>query len=98
MSLFWDLFGVLGLVVLLIGFVITTHRQTKMGKLTYDALNFVGAIILCIYAIVSGATIFIALEAIWAIIAIYFVYKLLSENSNSKINLTKKKSPKKKKK
>jgi len=81
-----ELMGIAGLIVLLIGFVLNIQKQTKKRKIIYNALNFIGATLLCIYAYINSITIFIALEAIWAIIALYFVYSLVRDEPKKKLN------------
>lgn len=63
--------GICGLTLLLIAFGLGNLRQYNQDLLLlYNPLNFVGALLLAIYAFSSMNWIFIILEGIWAIYAL----------------------------
>ncbi|MFA5930993.1 MAG: hypothetical protein WC821_01640 [archaeon] len=72
-------FGVLGLVILLIAFVLNAKKHTKRRTILFNGLNFIGSVIMGLYAVAKDSTAFIFLEFIWAIIALYFLFSILSE-------------------
>ncbi len=72
-------FGVLGLLLLLAAFVLNARKHTKRRTILFNGLNFLGSMIMGIYAIQKDSTAFILLEFIWAIIALYFLVSILHE-------------------
>ena len=72
-------FGVFGLLLLLAAFVLNAKKHTKRRSLMYNGLNFLGSMIMGVYAIAKDSTAFILLEFIWAIIALYFLFSILHE-------------------
>jgi len=80
MEIMFEAFGVLGIICLLGAFYIN-NKKRKIARRTkvYNGLNFVGAIILGIYAYLTGAWIFALLNLIWALIALRFLLILASE-------------------
>jgi len=80
MDLFFEIVGVLGLVILLSAFIINTWKHTRKKVLLYNSMQFVGAGLLCIYAYVNSIWLFVALQAIWAVIALFFIYENVKEN------------------
>lgn len=65
-----DLFGIVGLVTLLAGFLGNlAGRIPAQGRL-YPALNFAGSGILAVYSVLIQAWVFFPLEVIWALAAL----------------------------
>jgi O-antigen ligase len=89
-------FGVLGLLLLLAAFILNAKKHTKRRTLMYNGLNFLGSMVMGIYAIAKDSTAFILLEFIWAIIALYFLFSILHER-HIKPRIGKKDSKKNKK-
>jgi hypothetical protein len=73
MEIMLEIFGAIGLGALLVGFFIN-QRCTPRAKILYNLLNLVGALILTIYAIENHSMLFIALEGVWAMLSIVFIY------------------------
>jgi len=89
MDLFFEIMGVIGLVILLSAFIINTWKHTRKRVLLYNSMQFVGAALLCIYAYVNSIWLFVALQAIWAVIALFFIYENVRENKKQKSKLRK---------
>ena len=79
MDLFIEGFGVLGLVILLLAFVLNAKKHTKRRTILFNGLNFIGSMIMGFYAVMKDSTAFILLEFIWAIIALYFLFSITHE-------------------
>jgi len=68
-------FGAVGMLLLLSAFaLISTKRLTPSG-IAYQGMNFTGAIILVIYSIVLMAWVSVALNGVWAIIALVTIIR-----------------------
>ncbi|MCF7824629.1 MAG: hypothetical protein K9N35_10715 [Candidatus Marinimicrobia bacterium] len=70
MSVF-DLFGFLGMVLLLSAFLLNQLKYMSTDTSIYQVLNLVGAYILTYYAFVGGNIPFIILEFVWGSFALY---------------------------
>lgn len=66
---YYDLIGISGASIILIAFVMNQTKKWRDDFLVYDAFNFVGSILLIIYAIVLRSYPFIVLNSVWAIIS-----------------------------
>jgi len=98
MVLIIDLFGIFGMVLLLAAFITNIKKHTKQRAILYNGLNFIGALILCLYAYLINSLVFVGLQLIWAIIALYFLYCILYEKQiDSKLEKKISKIKKKKK-
>lgn len=76
MSLLFDVFGSIGLLLLLAAFYLNVTKKVVRNTFTYNGLNLAGALILVYYAFVLDSKIFIVLESIWALISLYFLIRL----------------------
>lgn len=76
MSLALDFFGAIGLALLLIAFYLNASKKIKRATLTYNSMNFFGALILTVYAYLINAFVFLALNAFWTLTALYFMTTL----------------------
>ena len=65
------LFGSIGLILILLGYYLEHFKETKM--VVYDFLNFLGALILTVYAWLLSNMIFVFLESIWTLVAGYYL-------------------------
>lgn len=96
MNLLFEAIGVLGLVILLTAFLINVKKRTRHRIMLYNTMQFFGAALLCIYAYINGITLFVLLQAIWAVVALFFIYEQIQETkkaitkNKSKIKLIKK--------
>lgn len=69
MALFHDLFGIVGLVLLLAAFVANSTGRIAATTRLYQALNAVGSGILAVYSVLIRAWVFFPLEVVWALVA-----------------------------
>ncbi len=76
-----DVIGIVGLLLLLLGFYLNNFKKKKIVRRTkiYNGLNFIGSLMMAYYAFMVGATVFVVLEVIWALLALYFLYQISQE-------------------
>lgn len=58
--------GVCGTLLILVAFIANETHRWKDTDFTYDAVNFIGSVLLAIYAGLLGSYPFIILNIIWA--------------------------------
>ena len=68
--------GALGAGMLLIAFVMLEFKKLSREKATFHLLNFVGSVLLFGYAYAIKNYVFIALNLVWAFVAIYEIQKI----------------------
>lgn len=64
-----DLFGIVGLVTLLAGFLGNLVGRIPSQSAAYSVLNAVGSGILAVYAYLQKSWVFLPLEIVWAVAA-----------------------------
>ncbi len=62
--------GVIGATIILLLFVLNELGRIKNTNFWYDLGNFVGAVLLLVYAWSLGSTPFMILNAVWAFVAL----------------------------
>ncbi|MFH1256886.1 MAG: hypothetical protein V1494_06380 [Candidatus Diapherotrites archaeon] len=67
--------GALGMFFILLAFYINHLKKFKRFTYTYNGIAFLGAALLSFYAFLKSDAIFLALNAIFAFIALYFIAK-----------------------
>jgi len=67
--------GVLGLLILLAGFFIEHMGNVRRKGVYFNGANVIGSILLGIYAYNIGSMLFVVLQGIWALFALYFLMK-----------------------
>ena len=70
-----EIFGMLGLGILLLAFILNHGKHKKRFTFTYNSLNFIGSLMLVYYAYTINSIVFIILNITWAVIALYFIAK-----------------------
>lgn len=70
-----ELIGAPGLILLILAFYLNVSKKIKRFSLEYNGLNLAGAAILTYYAYLIDAPVFIGLEFIWFLVALYFLGK-----------------------
>ena len=84
MDLILEIIGVTGLVILLCAFILNTWRHTRSRVILYNSMQYLGALLLCIYAAQNKIALFVFLQAVWAIVALFFIYENLRERDAQK--------------
>jgi arginine exporter protein ArgO len=59
--------GIVGMLLVLIGFFGVQSHRMHQDNLSYDILNLVGSILLVIYGIAGAAWPFVVLNGVWAL-------------------------------
>jgi len=75
MSLFLDLLGTFGFILLLTAFFLNLSKKIVRNTFVYNGLNFVGSLILMYYAYANNIMFFVILEAVWALISLAFLFR-----------------------
>lgn len=79
-------FGIVGAAIILILFILNQSNKLKNDNIYYDTFNFVGSVMLMIFAIMTNSLPFIILNFVWALFSAKdIVAKFLK---NKKIKLT----------
>ena len=68
--------GILGAILLLLAFIMLELKILAREKYHFHILNLAGSLLLGFYAYGIGSIIFIALNIIWAGVAVYEIIKL----------------------
>ena len=66
--------GVSGAALILIAFIMEQTHRWKDTDLIYDAVNFIGAVLLIIYAMMLASYPFIILNAVWAAVSLRDIF------------------------
>ncbi len=74
---FTDLVGVTGVSILLIAFLLNLFNKLTSNGLTYIIMNCIGAAIACYASILLKYYPFIVLEAVWTLVSLFSLIKLL---------------------
>jgi uncharacterized membrane protein YdcZ (DUF606 family) len=62
--------GIAGMLLILFAFIMNQLRKWNSDTFYFDLLNFVGASLLGIYALLIGSWPFLVLQLVWAIISL----------------------------
>ena len=68
--MFFNLLGWVGMVLVLFAYYLVSSKRTVSRSTLYQTLNLIGALSLGVYAFVLHAWVYLALNVIWALIAI----------------------------
>lgn len=81
MNLIIEIIGLVGLVLMVSAFYLNNFRKKKIRRKTktYNAMNFLGAILLTIYSFLNGLHLFTILNLIWAIFALWFLLTIITQ-------------------
>lgn len=69
--------GVIGMFLLLISFLLNLFKNFSPNSKIYLLLNILGAGSLSYYAYISNAFIFLVLNALWTLVSIYRLIKVI---------------------
>ena len=70
-----ELFGSIGVALLLIAFFMNLFRLTSADSRGYQAINAIGAGISCYASYLIGFAPFVVLEATWCVVAIVAMFR-----------------------
>ena len=70
-----ELLGVLGMLLLLTGFVLNLLSKLEHDSALYIWLNILGGFILAVYALLINSLPFLILELIWSLFALSKIFK-----------------------
>ena len=76
--------GIIGAMLILVGFVLNELHKLDQDSLAYDLINLVGSCLLTIYAWLLGSIPFFVLNMIWALLSLRDVYLDLKINKHNK--------------
>lgn len=66
--------GAIGAALILLAFLANLTGQLSRSAIRYQATNALGAGILVWYGLATGGYVFVALEGIWALAAVFAIY------------------------
>ena len=81
---YFEIIGIIGLVVVLISFALNHWKLITTNGFRYNAGNFIGGVMLGVYANKIGSIPFLIMEFAWAAIALYFLIKRVNELKGKK--------------
>ena len=67
MSIFYLVLGIVGMLLILVGFIQEQRGKLKRTNTAYDAINFIGGLLLVIYAVSGRAWPFVILNGVWTL-------------------------------
>lgn len=79
----FDIFGWIGMILVLIAYALLSTNKIKQGKL-YQVLNFLAAIFMAIGLLPKNAWFSFTLQVVWGLIAIIAIIKIVKEEKNDK--------------
>ncbi len=81
--LFFDIIGWAGSIMVVLAYFLMSTKKIKPG-LTYQIMNMIAAIMIAIGLFPRDAWFSFALQIVWALIAIFAIYKLIRNNRGGK--------------
>ena len=72
---FIDWIGFLGVFQILLAYILNVSGRTSNKSLIFIMLNFTGASMACLASILLNYWPFIILEAVWALVSLYSLYR-----------------------
>lgn len=75
MDIIFDIFGWIGMVLVLLAYLLLSSKKIKAGK-TYQILNLLAAFFMAVGVFPKNAWFSFALQVIWGVIAIVALIKL----------------------
>ncbi len=74
------LIGILGAGLILIAFVLEQSHRWRDDELRYDVVNFIGGVLLVLYALLVSAYPFAVLNGVWAFVSLRDTVRDLRKN------------------
>jgi hypothetical protein len=72
--------GIIGALLILVGFLANLFGHMSRTSTVYQVVNVLGASILVWFGVATGAFIFVGLEVVWALAAIYGIFGRLGRS------------------
>lgn len=69
--------GFAGTIMVLLAYLLLSVKKISAESLGYQGLNFVGAVLLIIYAVILSAWASLLLNGVWALIALFALVKVV---------------------
>jgi hypothetical protein len=79
LDVFIQILSLIGSLMILTAFGATQFNRMTSSSMPYLLLNFVGSLILTIVAVVEQQWGFLLLEAVWALVSLWSILRLLRE-------------------
>ena len=79
--------GSLGAFIVLVPFILGQIHKWKDTYFIYDFMNFLGSLMLMIYALVGASWPFVILNGIWSLVSLKDSFTGLARNARKKDNL-----------
>lgn len=76
--------GVIGALLILIGFIANEFGKLTVASFWYDLLNLIGSLCLLYYGIQLSAWPFVVLNSIWALVSFRDVYIRLAQGGKTR--------------
>ncbi len=67
--------GVIGALLILLAFLSNLAGYLSRANILYQAANALGAAVLAWYGVATGGFVFVGLEIVWGLAAIYAIYR-----------------------
>jgi|LakMenEpi03Aug12_release.lakeMendotaPanAssembly.Ray.scaffolds.fasta_scaffold1157745_2 hypothetical protein len=77
--------GGIGTVLVLVAYFLVSNGRLKSASLGFQGMNFVGAALLTVYAVLLFAWASVALNAIWGLIAVVALVRVLRGRSRADV-------------
>ena len=68
--MFYELIGIIGMLLILIAYALNQMHKWNQADLKYDFTNFLGGIMLFVYAFSIQSIPFLVLQAVWALVSL----------------------------
>jgi hypothetical protein len=69
--------GIIGGTIVLIAFLLNNSKRLSNDSVIYDALNFVGCVLLMWYALLLNSIPFAILNTVWGVVSLWDIHKYL---------------------
>jgi hypothetical protein len=74
-------FGTVGAVGVLLAYFLVSAGKVKSSSVPFQLINLIGAVCLTTSALILSAWSFVALNGVWAIIAVVALYRIVSRRN-----------------
>jgi hypothetical protein len=74
----YSIIGWAGMILIILAYFLLSNKRLKFNSVTYHLLNLFGAIGIVISTLVTKSWPAMTLDIIWAVIAIFSIYKIMN--------------------